>query len=152
MSIYKCCGFTVSELQCKTAEMTSGCISAWSTLLYGNILVACFAFQHICCSQCWAAAGLFVCIRWLDTGIKSSERSYGSNEGSGTWGQLGSCRLTADSKNVNHMCTTDTRGMHSRFGLLRHRIVCDRTIPVARSPMCGSHTPSGLSRRVCPRF
>lgn len=83
---------------------------------------------------------------WLQVFTISSEQSCGgSNEGNGTWGQLGSCGLTAEDKKYrNHMCVTDVRRMHRRFSYSHHRFVLmsqsQRTIAVALSPMCAAHT------------
>lgn len=74
-----------------------------------------------------------------DSGLVGQIREVG--HGDSCW----SCRLTAeDRKYQNHMCVTDTQGMHRRIGYSHHRFVLMSqsrgNIAMAMSPVCTAHT------------
>lgn len=82
-------------------------------------------------------------IRCLDSDLYMvHKQSCGSNEGSGTWGQLGGCRLLQKIGSTGITCVTDTQGLHIRIGYSHYKCVLmsqsQKTVPV--SPVCAAHT------------
>lgn len=118
-------------------------ISYCTVLKYLHTLFSVSAFQHFYLKR-RAFAGLcsLDVISSLHTVLT---QSCGSDEWSGTWGQLRRCRLTAeDRKYQDHMCVTDTWGMLRRISCSHLIFVLmsqsPGTFPVALSPACAAYT------------
>lgn len=145
--VSKCWGFTVNEhgYKCKITKMTK-CIS-YCTALCWNIHISCSAFQHFPCLKWWALAGVFVCIRWLESGFvwKAQNSLVGQIREMGhgdSWEAVGKLQKNRNKWftcvwQTHRECTGDLGIYAIRFALMSQS---QTTVPVAHSPKCAALT------------
>ena len=124
----------------------TNCISYCTTLCW-NIHISCSAFQHFPYLKWWALAGVFVCIRWLESGFvwKAQNSLVGQMREMGhgdSWEAVGKLQKYRNMWftcvwQTHRECTGDLGIYVIRFALMSQS---QTTVPVAHSPVCAALT------------